>query len=480
MRSSWWADVVGPVLAGLAEGAWIFVAYLLVETVGGAPIALLAPHFVAVAIGGALAGTWLEGRGEPPWRWIGLASVGLGLIGMLGSPDTVRLLASGNPGGAFGAHPGGWLLGIAAFRGLLGGRTLDDPDRSGLPFAREVLAVAFIWLYAGLLGDPGEAGFGSTAVLPTLVFAISGIASLGLRRVHAISVRAGIAWWRNGPWLAILAVLLVLLAVVAVEVGRGLTSTIPAILSLGGFPEVVVFVIFVAWLILPRRRPGRPRQSTVRGSIGLAILLLIGAAIYRLLHPSATPGPAGAGSAVSAIRTESNGLAGVMIVVAILLGLFVLAIILARQGRRPPAAEPAGPADDQAAFEAERPGLGWLRRARNRFRRDRSSERPASAEAAYLATLRLLEPLPDSRRYPNETPAGHAQRLHREGSGSLELDLLAADYELSRWGARRLPGRETRRAIARWDRSRVRIAARIEAARVAQEEAAERQASKPV
>jgi hypothetical protein len=80
--------------------------------------------------------------------------------------------------------------------------------------------------------------------------------------------------------------------------------------------------------------------------------------------------------------------------------------------------------------------------------------------SAYLAALRVIEPDEELRRGPAETPAGHARRLRQAGAGTLELDLLAADFELARWGGRRISSAEDRRAIGRWERLRVRLAAR--------------------
>jgi hypothetical protein len=136
----------------------------------------------------------------------------------------------------------------------------------------------------------------------------------------------------------------------------------------------------------------------------------------------------------------------------------LLVIVLARNWRRAGRSALAWEFTDQADFEISAPGSGWLARVRQRLFRLRPERRPVTAEAAYLATLKELEPLPFHRRLDVETPAGHARRLHVEGSGTLELDLLAANYQLSRWGRRHLPERETRRAIGRWERSRVRIA----------------------
>ena len=479
MRSNWWADGLGPLFVGLTEGAWIVVLYLLIETVGRAPAPLGLPAFAAIAVLGALAGPGLERLGETRWKAIALVALSLGVVGMLAAPGVLGALVAGDPGGAFGAHPGGWLLGLGAFRGMLGGGALDDPDRAGRPFVRGVIGLTFVWLYAGLLPDVSQAAFRTAALGPTLLFASSGIAAVGLRRVHAIALPAGIEWWRNRAWLMALGGLLALLAVLAVPIANELVTAVPEILGLAGFPEVVVFVIFVAWLILPRTGPRRPRKSAVRGVLGLAILLVLGAIVYELIHAQVSPGNAAAGAARAGESTASNGLFGVLLIAGMLLGLGLLALFLSRSWRPASPAAPAGQIGDETGFEAEGPGFGWLRRLRNRLRGDGIGHRPGSAEAAYLATLSLLEPLRELRRLADETPAAHARRLHREGAGSLELDLLAADYELSRWGARRLPASETRRAIGRWDRSRARIAERVLAEQVAREHAEERELAGP-
>ena len=81
-----------------------------------------------------------------------------------------------------------------------------------------------------------------------------------------------------------------------------------------------------------------------------------------------------------------------------------------------------------------------------------------SGRSPTAATLRALEPFEGQGRGPDETPAAHARRLHEAGVGTLELDLLAADFELARWGGRSISRAEHRRAIGRWDRLRGRLA----------------------
>ena len=469
MRSNWWAEAVGPALAGLTEGAWIFVVYLAVESVARAPSPLSPAAFVIVAVAGALAGAWLERSAEPSLRLIGLFSIGLSGVGMLSSPELVDRLLGGDLLGAAGAHPGGWLLGIAAIRGAFGGRAIDDPDQAGRPLARSIGAVVLTWLYAGLLPDPARSAFGTAALGPTFLFVTSGIASLGLRRVHAVALRTGITWWRNGSWIVLVGALLGLLTAAAVQLGQALTTLVPTVLNLGGFPEVVIFGLFVASLISTRDRPPRPGRSAIRGIIAIVVVVAVGATVYRLMHGSDSSRPAAPVAPAQNVTNELNWAAVVVLVVLILLGLALIALVAVRK-RRPRRPGPAARRVlDNSGLQAERPGLSWLRRARDRFRRNPTVPVPATAEAAYLATLQLLEALADGGRRTSETPAAHAQRLHRQSVGSLELELLAADYQLAHWGQRQLPARETRRAISRWDRSRTRISAQLEAERLALE-----------
>ncbi len=479
MRSSWWADALEPAVVGLTEGIWVAVLYLLVEIVARTPTTIATPVFVVVAALAAFGGDHLGRLGGARWQIVTVAALVVGVIGTITGPGVLTSLLAGDPGDAIGANPGGWLLGLAAFRGMIGAGALDDPDRATGPFVRGVVALTLIWLYAGLLPDASQAAFRASALGPTLIFATVGIGAIGVRRVHAIALPAGIEWWRNRAWLAALALLVVALAVVAFPVASQLTGAIPAILGLAGFPEVAVFVMLVVWLVVPRRRAGRPRSSTLRGTIGLVVLLVVGAFVYRLLHPSNDQGQAAAAATQHGLTTTSYGLFGVVAAVVILIGVGLLAILLARSRRAPAKRLDPGSLMDESGVQIEAPGLAWLRRIRRRLVGERGHRRPASAQAAYLATLELLEPLRDLRRLPHETPQAHARRVRHEGLGSLDLELLAADYELTRWGGRRLPARETRRAIGRWERSRAWITARIEAEEVARQFAAERNDAEP-
>lgn len=479
MRSNWWADVVEPAFIALTEGIWVAVLYLLFEVVGGTPIVLSPVVFVLAAGLAAFASPRLDRIGSARWQIVTLTSIVVGVVGTLLGPGVVEKLLAGGPGAAFGAHPGGWLLGLATFRGMVGAGSLDDPDGASRPFVRGVLALTVIWLYAGVLPAATVVAFRDAALGPTLVFATIGTAAIGLRRVHSIAAPVGIEWWRNRAWLIALATLVILLGIVSISLAGELVIAIPAILGLAGIAEVLIFVLVIAGVASSRRREHRPGRSRLWGYVGLAIFLAIGAVIYHFLHPDTGLPPGALGPGRSAVATTSNGALGVVIVVAVFAVIGLLAILLAAGRRRPPPQPEMAPAADDSDFEVEGPGLGWLRRAGARLFGHRPEGRPANAEAAYVATLKLLEPLHGLRRLPHETPLAHANRIRRDGAGTLDLDLLAADYELSRWGARSLSARETRRAISRWDRSRAWIATRIQAEEAARQHAAEHGRNEP-
>ncbi len=474
MRLNWWADVLMPLLLGLSEGCWLAVLYLLFETLGnvGSPLGLAI--FVATAWAGLLVARPFERLGERRWLAMMVIVVGLAGIGMAAAPGVLGAVIARDPGRALELHPGGWLLGIAALRGLLGGGALGDPAVAGRPFVRGVIGLALVWLYAGLLPAPSQAEFRSVALGPTLFFAVSGLAAAGLRRVHAVSAAAGIQWWRNRAWLLALAVGLAGVAATASLVANAVVGIVPAVLGLAGFPELVILVVIAAFLLVGGEGPREPRRSNYAGLVALVVLLVIAAIAYHFFHPPATTPATAPGTALATKVDDVNGLFGVVIL-AIFAVLVVLGLVyVARGWRRSVIPAPMDRTRDSSSFDIEGPGTAWLGRLRNRLRRDRGGGRPASAEGAYLAALSLFERSYGLRRRSNETPAGHARRLHGEGNAGLELDLLAADYELSRWGGRQLPARETGRAIGRWERIRARMLEREAAERAALEPADDR------
>ena len=140
---------------------------------------------------------------------------------------------------------------------------------------------------------------------------------------------------------------------------------------------------------------------------------------------------------------------GGVLVLATVVGIVVLARLWMRETLRPMETDVAEERtidhgrSERHATVASRAG-----------RRARPRSAPVDAAGAYVALLEELDRRPEVARLAAESPAEHARRLRVGGSGATGLDLLAADYELERFGGRTLPAGETRRALARWQRLR--------------------------
>jgi hypothetical protein len=119
MRSNWWAEVVEPAFIALTEGIWVAVLYLLFEVVGRTPVSLAPIVFVLVTGAAAMASPRLDRFGPARWQIVTTTAIVAGLIGTLLGPGVAGTLLAGDPVDAFAAHPGGWLLGLAVFRGMV-------------------------------------------------------------------------------------------------------------------------------------------------------------------------------------------------------------------------------------------------------------------------------------------------------------------------------------------------------------------------
>ena len=417
-----WPDVLGSALVGLSEGAWITVLYVLIETVGHADSPLGLPIFAGVAFLGALAGPRLDQLGEGRWRVMTLVSVAVGLAGMVIGKGVLAGLLAGDLGRSFGAEPGGWLLGVAAFRGMLGGGSLDDPEGATRPVVRGVILLGFAWLYAGLLPPASQAAFRSAALLPTLLFIAAGIGSAALRRVQAISISTGTQWWRNRAWLVIVAVLLVGLTLLALPLAHWLASTEPGVLGLNGFPELVVIVAFVALILVPVRDRQRPSRLSARGAIVLAVIFVIVAFLYRMLHSQDTSGPVKGGGAGSSGADAGNPVMGVFILAWVIAGAALVAILVARNWRRSRLEADGSRYRDEAEFELRAPGQrlaapggGPLPRASPREpAEDRRGGLPGRAQGARAAPVTPAAGPRDARR-PRSPASSRRGRHPRAG-----------------------------------------------------------------
>src|SRR5712691_3783686 len=141
MLSSWRADplrllgLLPAAFAAVAEGAWIAVLYAALESgrIPGepAPLGILA-FAVAAAAGIALSRV----AGMERDLIIAAALIGTvvaGVIGWLADPAARAVLAADGVAAGLDVHPGGWLLGLAFWRGLRHGNpAFDDSVTAGL------------------------------------------------------------------------------------------------------------------------------------------------------------------------------------------------------------------------------------------------------------------------------------------------------------------------------------------------------------
>lgn len=430
-----------PVLAIVAEGAWLAVVYVAVETTIDARRPLLGTFEMAVVAG--LAASAVRRRmlrpDDQPLTFFAI----LVLAGMVGWvwDDRVRdLLLSGNVAAAVGFHPGGWLFVLAFMRGVGRGVEIDDRALTRLVLVG-VPALAVPWILGQLGAGALHPVFVEEAFVASLTFVAAGFMAAGLARLQEIGRETGVDWRRNRSWLGtILGVLAIVLAV-----------GIPASAVLG----------------LPVDTVARGLLGPVLALVGYLLLALVfvasilSAALYELLSrlgfalpPPLTPQELARLPELREYTIEQ--LQRPILTVAIawaaiaLLAVIVIRVWVRRRVRRATrgGSEDRSFALPQRSFSLRPPRMGGLGRKRR-------AGVPRDAVEAYLAALVDLDESDPSRaRREHETPRGHATRV-----GLPELAPLQADYALVRYGDRRLSAPEQRRAIGRWRRLRDRLRA---------------------
>ncbi|MCV0404197.1 MAG: hypothetical protein K5924_10935 [Chloroflexi bacterium] len=428
-----------PVLAIVAEGAWLAVVYVAIETTIDARRPLLGTFELAVVAGIAavvVRRRMLRPDDQPLTFFVVLALAGA--IGWTWDDRVRELLASGNLAAAVGFHPGGWLFVVAFMRGV--GRGVDIDDRA---LTRLVLlgvpALALPWILGQLGAGALHPEFVEEAFVASLTFVAAGFMAAGLARLQEIGRETGVDWRRNRSWLGtILGVLAIVLAV-----------GIPASAVLG----------------LPVDTVARGLVGPVLALIGYVLLALVfvasilSAALYEVLSrlgfalpPPLTPQELARLPELREYTIEQ--LQGPILTVVIgwaaiaLLAVIVIRVWVRRRVRRPTrgGSEERSFALPQRSFAIRPPRI-------DRPGRRRRGGTPENAVEAYLAALDELRDrdAPRARR-EHETPRGHATRVQLP-----ELAPLQADYALVRYGGRLLSPTEERRAIGRWRRLRDRL-----------------------
>ena len=443
MRSSWPADrLIGwilPILAILAEGAWLAVVYVAVETtIDGMP-PLLGTFELAAAAGLAAIAVrrGLLRPDDSPLTFF-VALVAFGAVGWLWDDRVRSLVVAGDLVTAIGLHPGGWLMLVAAMRGVGRGVEIDDRALTRLVLLGVPL-LAFPWILGQLGSGELQPVFVEHAFVASLTFVSAGFMAAGLARLQEIGRETGVDWRTNRSWLGtVLGVLAIVLAV--------------------GVPT--------AYLL------GLPVGTVARGLVGpffslLGYILLaaafvaaiLSAALYEVLHRIGIvlPGPLSPQelARLPEVREYTiDQLQGPITTVAILwIAVIILAVIVLRTWvRRRARGRPRGGTEERSfsippgSFRPQLPRIGGFAR---RGRRGA----PTDAVSAYLATLDdLAAHDPGRARRDAESPRAHAARVEL-----VDLGALQADYALARYGDRRLTDAEHRRGLARWRRIRHRL-----------------------
>ncbi len=431
-----------PVLAILAEGALLCVAYIAIEIVVANRLPLLGTLELAAAAGLTAIATrrrWIDPDERPTGFLLLLAA--LGLTGWLWSAGARDLLLAGDLVGAVARHPGGWLMVVAGMRGV--GRAFEVDDRA---LTRLVLggipALAIPWALGQLAAPVGlRPAFTDAAFVASLTFVTAGFIAAGLARLGEIGRETGIDWTRDRSWMG--TVFGVLVVVLAIGIPASMLLGLPGSSVARGILDPLLTVIgylFIGFAVV----------AALVAAILASALRSIG---IRLPAPMTPEEIARLGDVPEYTFDQlRDGLTGLMVLwIVLIVVLFVLLRIWLRRrkgrttrtadeersiqlpGRRPPAPVPvtAGAA------------------ARRRV--------PVTdAVTAYLGALDDIERWrPGDARAEFETPRAHAARA----AMGVELDALQADYSLARYGNRRLTVAEDRRAIGRWERLRRRLQA---------------------
>ncbi|MEO8229306.1 MAG: DUF4129 domain-containing protein [Chloroflexota bacterium] len=454
------ADLVYPIAVGLAEGGWVAVLYLLVGAVARVEPGLMLGTFFVAAGGTCLLADRLDRLGSSRLTVIVGLLVGGAVAGLILAGGAGAVVDTSDPSAILTADPGAALVGLAALRGFIRAGSIRDPGEAARPFFLGLVGLAAAWIFGGALAEPLRSAFRGAAVVPTLAFLAGGLAATGLARSELAASGTEFDPRANRTWLVVLIGTAVVVGIAALPMGAGLERVMAAFIAWPLSLPLLVVAAVVVRLVVPRRGSlKRVGAQAVWPLVVLGILSLLAAVLpRRQLAPSEDPST-GVGGPATEPTTPVFDL--VLALVAVAIAVAVL-LFLARAWQR--TADPTGRSallerrghvagdDDSDAT----PGWDLRRRLRALARRGR----PTDAVAAYLATLRALEPYEELRRAEDETPAAHARRLHDAGAGSLELDLLAADFQLARWAGRRISSAEDRRAIGRWDRFRGRLADR--------------------
>lgn len=437
------ADLVGPVLALLAEGAWVSVLAAFLQAAGRDTWWLGPLGYGAAAAGGWIAARVLGPRYGEGWPVVAVAVVALGgLAGWLASPAVLDALAAGTPVAALGRHPAGWLAALATLRGMAHARSASSEGSLARLVSVALPGLAVPILIGGALAEPWRERFLEEATIGAVAFLIAATLGLAMTRMASVAARSGFDWRRNRAWLLLVAVVVIGVTLVAVPSAVAIGRLVQLALAILLLPAIVLGFV-VSFSQITRRT-----MLVFVALIGLSLALLV---LAPKPPPPSTPTEAAGGQVAETLTNPTFYAASTVVIgILIVLAIVVLTRLWMRQVGLP------GDPDvlEERVIDRGDETMPRPRRAGPTWRRARQLPDPATAAAAYVALVDELARDEELARSSGETPAAHARRLRLSGRGAVGLELLAADYELERWAGRRISAPENRRGVARWRRLR--------------------------
>lgn len=430
MPSTWSLErFVALLAAATLEAAWLTLAYLLVQWLSGDNGA----HLGLVAFGLAAALGLLLARlvAEAPRGWYAAVVVGATVVtAALGT-----LLLGGTS--TSGVHAGGWLLGLALWRGSLHAELDDEAELSEAVVRAGVPGLIAFWVIATVSEMVAADQYTAPAFVATLAFVGAGLLALGLARLVDLEVEQVDRAARR-RWVTLLVAISAVVLLVAVPIAAVLGVPVASSLEALAGPLAPLLIQGFLLLLIP---------------FALLAELFIG--LLRALFTPSSPGPLPSLApqpSASPLPTDQPAFGapdvfawlGIVAVIAVI----AIALMVATALARPPArirraareteVRESEPVDFDLRLRLPRLRLPVLR-----------TPAPRSAEEAYRFTLLAMQPT-DEARLPAETPREHARRVG--AAYATDLRRLAADYQLAAFANAPISVAEQRRAIGRWQR----------------------------
>ncbi len=403
----------------LAEGAWIAVLAALLATAGVPNVAAGPWVFALVVACGVALARLVRTRGWDRPRLVRALPIVVGIA--------VLLVAMTGSNVTSGIAPGA-LVALAVWRGSHHGDPAEDDVHMAQVLRLGLPALALPWLLGAASSGPRHDAFVADALPATLLFVAASLAAVGLTRLDALGRESGLDWASNRAWLLLLG---------GVVAGLGILS-VPAALLIGA--PVGGALRALAAPVVTAVEAGGTAIRTVIGTVG------IGAGG----PPAPTPGPGLPGDPAGPLGL---GVPALVVSALLLLAMAGATVFVARKVRGTPrdAPEARRPREERhIKLPAPHLGLPALWRVRRRSRRGQSDP----VIEAYVRVLEHLETNPELRRASQESPRVHARRVGPRAGW--RLGLLAADFELARYGGRDVSPAERGRAAdrGRWLRRR--------------------------